>query len=87
MNDRHIGRPRLNISLSEIVEAVRSHRKIVAAARELGCSPAYVHMRLKRYGLNLSAVLKAEDISGLIEEADEQHPDQDADREQQSQAC
>ena len=77
MNNRHIGRPRLNISLSEIVEAVRSHRKIVAAARKLGCSPAYVHMRLKRSGLNLSAVLNAENLACLIEEADEHHPDLD----------
>ncbi len=81
MNDRHIGRPRLNISLSEIVEAVRSHRKIVAAARELGCSPAYVHMRLKRSELNLSVVLETEDIDGLIEEVAKQQPEQDAGRE------
>ena len=81
MNNRHIGRPRLNISLSEIVDAVRSHRKIVAAARELGCSPAYVHMRLKRSELNLSAVLEAEDLAGLLSEANIQQPDQDAGRE------
>ena len=39
------GRPRLNIELPQILEAVRRHGQVVAAAQELGCSDSYVHMR------------------------------------------
>ncbi len=81
MNKGHVGRPRLNISLREIVRAVRRHGKIVAAAREVGCSPAYIHMQLKRSGLSLGVVLEAEDVAGLLEKADKQQPDQDAGHE------
>ncbi len=37
------GRPRLNLDLEQILEAVRRNRQVVAAARELGCSDAYIH--------------------------------------------
>ena len=51
------GRPRLDLDLSRILEAVRRHRQVMAAARELGCSDAYIHVRLKRVGLSLTRVL------------------------------
>jgi hypothetical protein len=51
------GRPALNIPSENIVEAVRQHRQVVAAARALGCSPAYIHKRLKASNLTLAQVL------------------------------
>jgi molybdenum-dependent DNA-binding transcriptional regulator ModE len=59
------GRPRLGIASLDIVMAIRSHGQIVAAARELGCSPAYVHARLKFLGITMAQVLEAEDPPGL----------------------
>jgi hypothetical protein len=55
------GRPRLNINLAHILEAVRRHRQVVAAARELRCSDAYIHVRLKQVGLTLGKILEAPD--------------------------
>jgi len=52
------GRPSLNIPLEQIVEAVRQNRKVTAAARALGCSPAYVHKRLKLAGVSVLQVLE-----------------------------
>ena len=52
------GRPRLNIKFEDIIDAVQRHRQVVAAARELGCSDAYIHQRLKEKGLTLRDVLK-----------------------------
>ena len=59
------GRPKLAITLSQILEAVRRRGQVVAAARELGCSDAYVHMRLKRAGLSLWDVLTADSSRDL----------------------
>lgn len=53
------GRPRLDLDLLAILEAVRRHRHVMAAARELGCSDAYIHVRLKNVGLSLRVVLQA----------------------------
>jgi len=53
------GRPRLDIPLDRIVDCVRRHRQVVAAARELGCSDAYIHKRFKLAGLSLAEVLEA----------------------------
>ncbi len=60
------GRPRLNIGLPAIVEAVFRHGQIVMAAGELGCSPAYVHAALSRADLCLQDVLGAEDVHSLV---------------------
>ena len=59
------GRPKLDIDLLAILEAVRRHRQVVAAARELVCSDAYIHVRLKRVGLSLKEVLEAPDLETL----------------------
>ena len=53
------GRPKLNLELPAILEAVRRHGQVMAAARELGCSDAYIHVRLKRVELTLADVLEA----------------------------
>jgi molybdenum-dependent DNA-binding transcriptional regulator ModE len=61
------GRPKLNICALKILGAIRRHGTILAAARELGCSDAYVHIRLKRFGLSLQDVLDASDITALLQ--------------------
>ena len=60
------GRPRLNLELTQVLEAVRRHRQVVAAGRELGCSDAYIHVRTKRAGLTLTEVLAAPDLEALL---------------------
>ncbi len=53
-----LGRRPLNISLKNVCDALRAHPNIVAAARELGCSPAYIFGVLKDNGLKLKDVVK-----------------------------
>ncbi len=53
-----LGRKRLNIPLKNVCEALRAHQNIVAAARELGCSPAYISGVLKANGLKLKDVVR-----------------------------
>jgi len=60
------GRPRLDLELPHILEAVRRHRQVVAAGRELGCSDSYIHVRLKEVGLTLAIVLDAPDMEALL---------------------
>ena len=64
------GRPRLDIQLEQIIKAVRQHQQVTAAARELGCSDAYIHVRLKRVGLTLALVLEAPDLRSLLHDQD-----------------
>ena len=59
-------RPGLKITLHEIAGAVRRHRNVMAAARELGCSDAYIHAKFRRYGLTLEEVLEAGDAGTLL---------------------
>ncbi len=51
------GRPRLDLDLDVIIEAVRRHGKVLRAATELGCSDAYIHQRFKEAGLTLQTLL------------------------------
>ena len=60
------GRPSLDLDLAQILKAVRDHGQVVAAARELDCSDAYIHVRLKRAGLTLSHVLESPDPAVLL---------------------
>ena len=60
------GRPRLDLDLRAILEAVRRHGQVVAAARDLGCSDSYIHVRLKKVGLSLREVLEAPDLRSLL---------------------
>ena len=60
------GRPRLNLKLEHIIKAVRQHQQVMAAARELGCSDAYIHVRLKGVGLTLAKILEAPDLRTLL---------------------
>jgi len=52
-----LGRPRLNIPLKIICEALETHRSLAAAAQELGCSRAYIFRALKINGLRLKDVI------------------------------
>ncbi len=60
------GRPPLAITLWEVVDAVHRHRQVRAAAHELGCSDAYIHVRLKAAGLGRRQVLEAATVEGLL---------------------
>ena len=60
------GRPRLNLELKAILEAVRRHQQVMRAARELGCSDAYIHVQMKRAGLSLAQVLESPDLASLL---------------------
>ena len=53
-----LGRKPLNIPLKNVCEALQTHHNIVAAAKELGCSPAYIFGVLKANGLKLKDVVK-----------------------------
>ena len=52
--------------MHQIVEAVRRHGQVMAAARDLGCSDAYIHVRFKRAGLTLRKVLEAQNLEALV---------------------
>ena len=60
------GRPRLDLDLLGILEAVRRHRQVMAAAKELGCSDAYIHVRFKQAGFTLRQVLETSNPAALI---------------------
>ena len=60
------GRPRLNLDMRRIVMAVRQHRQIMGAARQLGCSDSYVHVRFKEARLSLRQVLEADSVESLL---------------------
>lgn len=54
-----LGRRRLNIPLKNVSECLQAHCNVVAAANELGCSPAYIFSVLKANGLKLKDVVSA----------------------------
>ena len=60
------GRPSLDLDLAIILQAVRQHGRVMAAARELGCSDAYIHVRMKRAGLSLAQVLESPELAALL---------------------
>ena len=60
------GRPSLNLDLAQILKAVRHHGQVVSAARELSCSDAYIHVRMKRAGITLAEVLAAPALETLL---------------------
>ena len=66
VDDSLRGRPRLNIRLERILEAIRRHGRVMAAAAELGCSDAYIHVRLKSANLTLRQVLDADSLEELL---------------------
>ena len=65
------GRARLNIAIATILWDGHNQRQIVAAAKKLGCSQAYIHATLKMAGLTLRDVLEAGDIEMLVRDRSE----------------
>ena len=65
------GRPQLNLELKHILKAVHRHGQVLAAARELGCSDAYIHVRLRRVELSLRQVLEAQEVESLLRDVAE----------------
>ena len=53
-----LGRKRLNIPLKNVCDALQAHHSIAAAAKELGCSPAYIFGVLKANRLKLNNVIE-----------------------------
>jgi hypothetical protein len=53
-----LGRKPLNIPLKNVLESLQAHRSVVAAARELNCSEAYIFAALKANGLRLKDVMQ-----------------------------
>ena len=51
------GRKPLNIPVIFICDALRIHRNVAAAARELGCSRGYVYKVLKISGLKVADIV------------------------------
>ena len=60
------GRPRLDIPLEKILEAVRATGNQTHAALNLGCSEASVRKQINLAGLTLKQVLQAEDVQSLL---------------------
>ena len=55
-----LGRKPLNIPLKNVLESLQSHRGVIAAAEDLGCSPSYIFGVLKKNGLKLNDVIKGD---------------------------
>ena len=53
------GRPRLPLTMDQVLDAVRQHGTVTAAGRELACSGAYIHARFNELGVTLAQVLDA----------------------------
>ena len=51
-----LGRKPLNIPLKNVLESLQAHRSVVAAAKELNCSQAYIFAVLKANGLKLNKI-------------------------------
>jgi AraC-like DNA-binding protein len=66
MRSTYRGRPRLDLQLVDILESVRRHGKVTRAARELGCSDSYIHVRFKSTGISLTQVLEATDLDSIV---------------------
>ena len=53
-----LGRKAFNMPVTKVCDALRLHRSAQAAAKELGCSRAYIYKVLKAAGLTLAKVIK-----------------------------
>ena len=66
MNKQLRGRPRLPLTVPQVLDAVRKHGKVTAAGRELGCSGGYIYARFNELGLTLAQVLNAPSLDTLF---------------------
>lgn len=55
-----IGRKPLNIAVNNVYDALRLHRSVLTAAKELGCSRGYIYQELKKKRLKLKDVILSE---------------------------
>ena len=53
-----LGRKAFNMPVTNVYDALRLHRSVLAAANELGCSRAYIYKILKTNGLTPAEVIK-----------------------------
>ena len=53
-----IGRSPTNIAVTDICDALRYHRSILAAAESLGCSRALIYKVLKANGMTPAEVIR-----------------------------
>jgi len=65
------GCPSLGLKTKDILETVRRLRNFMAAARELGCSDSYIHVRFNDLGITLQTVLDAKRPDDLLNAIDE----------------
>ena len=55
------------LAAAALVDGIEArHERTEGEARKLGCSPAYIHARLKSAGLDLRRVLGEETLSALL---------------------
>lgn len=66
MNRQLRGRPRLPLTVQQVLEAVRRRGTVTAAGLELSCSPAYIYARFNKLGLTLAQALDAPSIDELL---------------------
>ena len=53
-----LGRRAFNMPVTNVYDALRLQRSVLAAANELGCSRAYIYKVLKANGLTVAGVIK-----------------------------
>jgi len=53
-----IGRPRLNYSIINVCDVLRSQKTVRGAAEKLGCSPGYIYKLLGQDGIKPKDLLK-----------------------------
>ena len=62
-----LGRPRLGISLKNVIEALNRHGSVDLAVEELGCSQAYIFGILKDNRLKVKDVITgASTVAGVV---------------------
>jgi hypothetical protein len=52
------GRPRLNIPVNKVYDALQLHHSVTVTARELGCSRAYIYKVLKERRVEAEQIIK-----------------------------
>ncbi len=52
-----IGRKPFNMPVTEVCDALRQHRSVLAAANSLGCSRAYIYKVLKAGGMTVKDII------------------------------
>jgi transposase-like protein len=58
-----LGRPSLNMPVIKVYDALRHYRSVTDAARELGCSRAYIYKILKANGLTQKDLIENSETS------------------------